>query len=90
MQTRWPRKDVNGCVRLTQPNVSSEEMPVTTKLPCYPAHEGIIEDRGLEKKHHNTCNRYYVRVASGNLAFHIAVQGGCRGERMIAGRRTLH
>ena len=49
MQTRWPRKDVNGCVRLTQPNVSTEEMPVTTKLPCYPAHEGIIEDRPLEK-----------------------------------------
>ena len=49
MQTRWPRKDVNGFVRLTQPNVSTEEMPVTTKLPCYPAHEGIIEDRRLEK-----------------------------------------
>ena len=49
MQTRWPRKDVNGCVRLTQPNVSTEEMPVTTKLPCYPAHEGII-DTPLEKK----------------------------------------
>ena len=49
MQTRWPRKDVNGCVRLTQPNVSTEEMPVTTELPCYPAHEGIIEDRRLEK-----------------------------------------
>ena len=49
MQTRWPRKDVNGCVRLTQPNVSTEEMPVTTKLPCYPAHEGIIEDRRLEE-----------------------------------------
>ena len=57
-QTRWPRKDFNGGVRLTQPNVSTEEMPVTTKLPCYPVHEGIIEDRPLEKKkHHNTCNR---------------------------------
>ena len=92
MQTRWPRKYVNGCVRLTQPNVSTEEMPVTTKLPCYPAHEAIIEDRPLEKKiHHcdNTFNRYYVRVASGNLAFHIAVQGGCRGESMIAGRSTI-
>ena len=49
MQTRWPRKDVNGCVRLTQPNASTEEMPVTTKLLCYPVHEGIIEDRPLEK-----------------------------------------
>ena len=42
-----------------------------------------------KKKHHTTCNRYYVRVASGNLAFHIAVQGGCRGESMIAGRSTI-
>ena len=31
----------------------------------------------------------YVRVASGNLAFHIAVQGGCSGESIIAGRSTI-
>ena len=91
MQTRWPRKDVNGCVRLTQPNVSTEEMPVTTELPCYPAHEGIIEDRRLEKKNIAILVIVaYARIASGNLAFHIAVQGGCRRESMIAGRRTLH
>ena len=89
MQTRWPRKDVNGCVRLTQPNVSTEEMPVTTELPCYPAHERIIEDRRLEKNITILVIVPYVRIASGNLAFHIAVQGGCRGERMIAGRSTI-
>ena len=48
MQTRWPRKDVNGGVRLTQPNVSTEEMAVITELSCYLAHEGFIEDRRLE------------------------------------------
>ena len=64
-------------------------MPVTTKLPCSPAHEGIIEDRRLEKNITILVIVPYVRIASGNLSFNIAVQRGCRGERMIAGRSTI-
>ena len=42
------KEGVNGGVRLTQPNVSTEEMLVTTNLPYYPAHEGFLEDRRLK------------------------------------------